>query len=138
MKLTDAQIELITNRLPHHTITNGTITTDLTTFAIEIEQITHQLDQQPYTQDNAREKFAAKYLHRKILKQIGQPIDAEADRPATDLEITIGSTVRLINDPDKQIFVVRSRNRDGSWCVYGGTTWYKRFRDFHTTRLTVA
>lgn len=139
IKLTDAQTELITTHLPHHIeriIDHKLQIDNMKQFVLELEELVVRLEHQPYTQETARERFAAKYLYRKLLDHNGQPIDPIKDQPLTDDQIHTGMTVRLINDTEKQTFTVKHQNLDGSWCVYGGTAYYKQFRDFKSSRLT--
>lgn len=79
--------------------------------------------------------FATRYLLRKMEKTAATPAPTIPAMATAD-NIEPGTWVTPISDPT-QIFRVIHMNRDGSVCLYGGTTGYKTFRDFHLDRLQI-
>ena len=104
---------------------------DITRLVEQIAAVYAEVQTWKYSETTAREIFATRSLHTKIIK-FTQP----APEPEPEKPIEIGTTVYLIGDKTST-YKVLGFNSDGSVCVYGGeNAQYRKYRDIHLDRLT--
>ena len=133
IKLTAAQMEIVTkHRLVGYFGDPVWIEpVDINRLVEQINAVYTDVQTWKYSETLAREIFATRSLHTKVMKLAEPQPEPE---PAPPIEI--GATVYAVHDTSITYRVVKF-NRDGSVQVYGGESpQYRKFRDLPLDALT--